>query len=327
MKEAYFFETIDNGVVRCTLCPHFCVLKNNQTGICRTRKNVDGRLLLLNENQITAIHMDPIEKKPLFHYKPSSLILSVGSFGCNFSCGFCQNHTISLGKSFETIPITPEHLVERACELDMNIGIAYTYNEPTVFYELMRDTAIEVKKRGKDNVLVTNGYINEKPLRELIPYIDAANVDLKAFNQKFYSRVARGDLKDVLRTIQILYSEGVHLEITHLLIQGFNDNIKEFNSMINWIAKLDPKIPLHISRYYPSYKFTTKATDVHLMKHYAEVAKKKLDYVYVGNVAYMDNNTYCPKCNHIVIRRSPYYQLYLVDQCCEKCGAEISVVL
>ena len=327
MKEALFYKKMNNSEVKCLLCPHFCVLKNGQSGLCSTRKNIDGKLIVLNYNSITVMHMDPIEKKPLYHFKPGSLILSIGSYGCNFRCGYCQNHTISFGNLHDTIKTTPKHIAQRALDLDINIGVAYTYNEPTVFYEMMRDTAIEVNKLGMDNILVSNGYINERPLRELIPNIQGANIDLKAFNQHFYEKITRGNLKDVLRTIEVLHSEGVHLEITHLLIQGFNDNINDFKEMINWISKVSPEIPLHVSRYYPAYKFTTRATNPHLIKHYADVAKEKLKYVYMGNVAYVDINTYCPECGHVIIRRTPFLQINLKGNKCEKCGHEIHIVL
>jgi pyruvate formate lyase activating enzyme len=271
--------------------------------------------------------MDPIEKKPLYHYKPGSLILSVGSFGCNFCCGFCQNHTIALGSAYDQIFAKPEMLVSRAKKLDLNIGIAYTYNEPTVYFELMVDTASAIKNAGLDNVMVSNGFINPEPLRELIPLMDAANIDLKAYDNQFYKKYVRGHLEEVKRTIVILNESKVHLEITHLLIQGFNDNIRDFTQMCQWISDLNSDIPLHISRYYPAYKFTTHATDVRLIKHYADVARKYLNYVYIGNVAYADNNTYCPQCHHIVIRRTPYLDTSTVGHYCENCGALIPLVL
>ena len=314
-------------MVRCLLCPHFCMLKEGQCGICRTRENRGGVLYTLNNEIITAIHMDPIEKRPLYHYKPGSLILSIGSYGCNFNCGFCQNHTISLGSNFDKMHVTPEMLAARATKLDLNIGIAYTYNEPTVFFELMTETAKLVKRLGLDNVLVSNGFINPEPLKELIPLMDAANIDLKAYDEKFYKKYVRGRLKEVKRTIEILNESKVHLELTHLLIQGFNDNIRDFSQMCRWIAGLNDEIPLHISRYYPAYKFTSHATDVRLIKHYAEVAKTYLKYVYIGNVAYADNNTYCPECHHIVVRRTPYLDKSCASHYCEKCGTPIPLVL
>lgn len=327
MKEASYYKKLENKGVRCHLCPHLCVLKNGQKGICRARENGDGVLYSLNSEIITALHMDPIEKKPLYHYKPGSLILSVGSFGCNFCCGFCQNHTIALGSAYDQIFAKPEMLVSRAKKLDLNIGIAYTYNEPTVYFELMVDTASAIKNAGLDNVMVSNGFINPEPLRELIPLMDAANIDLKAYDNQFYKKYVRGHLEEVKRTIVILNESKVHLEITHLLIQGFNDNIRDFTQMCQWISDLNSDIPLHISRYYPAYKFTTHATDVRLIKHYADVARKYLNYVYIGNVAYADNNTYCPQCHHIVIRRTPYLDTSTVGHYCENCGALIPLVL
>lgn len=322
-----YAEALDDGVVRCVLCPHFCVLKEGQKGLCRARENLNGRLMSLNHGIATAIHLDPIEKKPFYHYRPGSLILSVGSFGCNFSCGFCQNHSISLGKNFEKIPITAAQLLKQARRLDMNIGMAYTYNEPTVFYEQMLETATLIKEAGMDNVLVSNGYINPEPLEELIPLMDAANIDLKAFEKPFYRKYVRGEIDPVKRTIERLHESPVHLEITHLLIQGFNDNIRAFTRMCDWIADLSPDIPFHVTRYYPAYRFTTHATDIRLLKHYADVAKSRLNYVYIGNVAYADNNTYCPRCRHIIVRRTPALEINNVDNRCPNCGEPIPIVV
>ncbi len=326
MKESRYYEEMGNGVVRCTICPHNCIIKIGRKGFCQAIQNFDGKLFSINYGQITAIHLDPIEKKPLYHYRPGSLILSIGSFGCNFRCGFCQNHTISMGKEYDVVHRSPKQIVEKAIALRPNIGIAYTYNEPIIFFEFMRDIAIEAKNNNLDNILVSNGFINKEPLNEISPLLDAANIDLKAFNNEFYEKITRGKLNDVLNTIEILYDNNVHLEITHLLIQGFNDNIKEFKKMIKWIAAIDKTIPLHISRYYPAYKFTASATNASLIKHYADVAKEVLDYVYIGNVAYVDRNTYCPKCHHLVLRRDPYYESYIVNGKCENCGADIPIV-
>ncbi|MBN2260262.1 MAG: AmmeMemoRadiSam system radical SAM enzyme [Clostridiales bacterium] len=327
MKEVSYFNNTDSDTVQCTLCPHNCMIKKGNKGFCKTVQNIEGKLFSINYGQVTAIHLDPIEKKPLYHYKPGSLVLSVGSFGCNFRCGFCQNHNISMGDGYDVSLIYPKRLVEKAKALRPNIGIAYTYNEPTVFYEFMKDIAIEIKKNNLDNILVSNGYINEKPIQELSRYLDAANIDIKSFDNKFYEKITRGELKQVLNTIEILYENKVHVEITHLLIQGFNDNIKDFKRMLKWIAEIDDKIPLHISRYYPAYKFTSHATEVGLIKHYCDVAKDILKYVYIGNVAYVDRNTYCPNCHHLIVRREPYLEIKIIDGKCSNCGEYIPIVL
>lgn len=327
MREALYARMMESGAVQCRLCPHFCVLEAGQKGFCRTRQNVGGTLMALNDDLVTAFHLDPIEKKPLYHFKPGSLILSVGSFGCNFACGFCQNHSISLGETYDRIQVSSRQLVRQARKVDINIGLAYTYNEPTVFYELMLETAQAIREAGMVNVLVSNGYINPEPLEALIPWMDGANIDLKAFDNTFYRKYTRGTLPPVLETIRRLHAAHVHLEITHLLIQGFNDNIRSFVRMCEWIAALDPGIPFHVSRYYPAYKFSTHATDLRLIRHYAETAKKFLKYVYIGNVAYADNNTYCPSCGRLLIRRTPVLEWDSSLQSCPICGEPIPIVI
>lgn len=326
MEEARYYNKSEDNFVECNICPHNCIIKEGGVGICNAKKNIEGKLFSINYGEITSMNLDPIEKKPLFHYKPGSSILSLGSFGCNFGCGFCQNYTIAFGDGHGANYISSDDIVDKAKKIDGNIGIAFTYNEPTVFYEYMLDTAIKAKEHGLDTVMVSNGYINEEPLKELSAYIDAANIDLKAFDEKTYYKLTKGSLQEVKNTIEYLYKEKVHIEITHLLIQGFNDNIKEFENMVNWIAKIDPKIPFHISRYYPAYKFTVRPTDVNLIKQYQEIAKKYLEFVYIGNVPYSDINTYCPKCHNLIIRRTPNFEINISDNKCGKCGEYIPIV-
>ncbi|MDR0197010.1 MAG: radical SAM protein, partial [Oscillospiraceae bacterium] len=214
--------------LNCPICPHNCVLEENQTGFCRARANIDGEIISLNYGRITSIALDPIEKKPLRRYFPGSVILSVGSFGCNLRCGFCQNHGISMTDAgIKATRVPPEELVRKAADLipSGNIGIAYTYNEPLIGYEYVRDCAELARERGLKNVLVTNGYINEPALSALLPFIDAANIDLKGFTPEFYKNI-RGDLETVKRTIEL--ARGVcHVEITTLIIPGENDSRDE----------------------------------------------------------------------------------------------------
>ena len=299
MKEIKYYRRMDNGDMQCTICPHNCIIKMGRKGFCQAIQNIDGKLFSINYGEITAIHLDPIEKKPLYHYKPGSMVLSIGSFGCNFRCGFCQNYSISMGNEYDTIYMNPKKIIERAKDFESAIGIAYTYNEPTVFYEYMRDVAIE----AGSHVAKT----------------------LWAYD-KFYKKITKGKLKNVLNTIETLYDNNVHLEITHLLIEGYNDNIKEFEKMIKWISAIDKTIPLHISRYFPAYKFTAKSTNIDLIKYYSEVAKEVLDYVYIGNVANVDRNTYCPNCKHLLVRREPYFESNVISGKCEKCGVDIPIV-
>ncbi len=270
----------------CEICPHRCKIEEGHVGLCRARRNQDGRILCGNYGNLTALALDPIEKKPLYHFYPGSRILSVGSYGCNLSCPFCQNCDISMvgANGIESQQVTVAELVGKAWELRSsgNIGIAYTYNEPLIGFEFVRDCAVEVKKLGLKNVAVTNGYICEKPLRELLPLIDAFNIDLKGFTEEFYHKL-RGDLATVKQTIR-LAAEQSHVEVTTLIIPGENDSEEEMEELSGWIADLNPEIPLHISRFFPRYHMKDRnATPVSKVYRLAEVARRKLRYVHEGN--------------------------------------------
>ena len=271
----------------CELCFHRCLLGEGQIGLCRARANHNGKIVSLNYGKLTSIALDPIEKKPLRRFRPGSMILSVGSFGCNLRCPFCQNHEISMAGS-EDIPsaeISPEMLVKKAAELKRygNIGLAYTYNEPLVGYEYVKDCAELIKKRGMVNVLVTNGTINERPLKALLPLIDAANIDLKAFTKEGYEKLG-GDFESVKRTIALAAESGCHTEITTLIVPGLNDSEAEITSAARFIASVDKNIPLHLSRFFPQYHLTDRAaTSVPFIYRLAETARKYLNYVYTGN--------------------------------------------
>lgn len=287
MKLAYY-QTAESDKVRCELCPHRCLIKDGDTGICRTRLNKSGELFALSYGKIASIALDPIEKKPLKEYFPGSSILSVGTLGCNFRCDFCQNWSISQS-SFDKIElqeVSPDVLVKKAVELipSGNIGLAFTYNEPTVWYEYVLDTSKMAKDAGLKVVLVTNGYINSAPLLELLPYVDAMNIDLKAFNESFYRDICVGDLNTVKETISIA-SRSAHIEITTLVIPGMNDNPEEIRKMASWIAEIDPNIVLHLSRYRPQYKRTEPPpTSLEILERCQLEAQKYLKNVYLGNV-------------------------------------------
>lgn len=273
-------------MTKCQICPRGCVLEDGQAGFCRGRENVDGVIICANYGKLTAIALDPIEKKPLSRFMPQSKILSVGSYGCNLRCPFCQNHRISMSDDkIATIKTSPAELAQKAVELSDkgNVGVAYTYNEPLIGYEFVRDCSVEVRKRGLVNVLVTNGYICERPLRELLPYIDAMNIDLKSFSGVFYRKID-GDLESVKQTISIA-QESCHVEITTLIIPGENDSENEMEQLSLWLSSLDPNIPLHISRFFPQYKWThLPPTPVETIYSLAETARKKLQHVFIGNV-------------------------------------------
>lgn len=272
--------------LQCEICPHHCQIEEGHLGLCKGRMNKDGRIICENYGKITSIALDPIEKKPLCHFCPGSTILSVGSYGCNMNCTFCQNHDISMvnGTQIETAKITTEKLVEKALALQEkgNIGIAYTYNEPLIGYEFVKDCAALAKKKGLKNVVVTNGYICEKPLLELLPFIDAFNIDLKCFTEDFYHKL-RGDLATVKRSI-VLASAKSHVEVTNLIIPGENDSEEEMEALSSWIASVNPDIPLHVSRFFPRWHMQDRdATPIATVYHLAEVARKHLNKVHVGN--------------------------------------------
>ena len=272
--------------VTCELCFHHCKLEEGQTGFCRARGCREGAVVPLNYGKLTSLALDPIEKKPLRRFHPGSMILSVGSFGCNLHCPFCQNHEISMAGEAEiqTVEVAPEQLAGKAAELRPrgNIGVAYTYNEPLVGYEYVRDCAGLIREQGMANVLVTNGTIEEAPWRALLPLIDAANIDLKGFTPAWYRRLD-GDLETVKRSIA-LAAERCHVEVTTLLVPGENDSVEEIRELAQWLASISPEIPLHLSRFFPRYQMADRpATPVEQVYRLAEAARGYLSYVYTGN--------------------------------------------
>ena len=272
--------------VLCAICPHNCVIEEGNYGYCGARMNREGRIVDDNYGKITSIALDPIEKKPLKRFFPGSAILSVGSYGCNFRCSFCQNHSISMVRSSDgCIHATPETLVEKAVKFKPqgNIGLAYTYNEPLIGFEFVFDCAKLASENGLKNVVVTNGYINEKPLKALLPYIDAFNIDLKSFSPDFYKSIG-GDLEVVKRSIEIA-SEKSHVEVTTLIIAGENDSEEEIRLLSQWLSSVNPEIPLHISRFFPAYKMKDRnPTPVSTVLRLADIARESLKYVYEGNI-------------------------------------------
>ena len=270
----------------CELCFHHCALDEGQTGLCRARACQDGKIVSLNYGKLTSLALDPIEKKPLRRFHPGSLILSVGSFGCNLRCPFCQNHEISMAgdSGIPTVEVSPEQLAAKAAEFvpHGNIGVAYTYNEPLIGYEYVQDCASLVHEQGMVNVLVTNGSVEEEPWRALLPLIDAANIDLKGFTPAWYRQLG-GDLETVKRSIA-LAAERCHVEVTTLLIPGENDSEEEIRELARWLASVSPEIPLHLSRFFPRYQMTDRPpTPVEQVYRLTETAQRYLSYVYTGN--------------------------------------------
>lgn len=281
MREAMHYQVFPEKLdVQCMLCPHRCVILSGKAGKCSVRKNEKGSLISINYGQLTAINLDPVEKKPLFHFMPGTTTLSIGSFGCNLRCPYCQNYHISMGNP-GTRNVTPEILINRAIEMGIP-SISYTYNEPTVYYEYVYETAKLAKQKGLSNIMVTNGYIEEAPLKELLPFIDAMNVDLKAFSEKTYQSFCGGDLDTVLRSISSAHSQ-CHIEITTLLVTDMH-KLNELERMFQWISGLSPQIPLHLSRYFPSHQYHASMTPKSWMEQVKKTALKYLDNVYLGNI-------------------------------------------
>jgi pyruvate formate lyase activating enzyme len=335
MHEALFYTKLENNTVKCELCPWYCVLKSGQTGVCRVRENKLGTLVTHVYNKVSSIAIDPIEKKPLYHFHPGRKILSIGSVGCNLHCSFCQNHHISqcTASDFKNFSaVTSHELVEKAVVIKDNIGIAYTYNEPFTFYEFMLQTAQVAHKNGLKNVMVSNGYINPEPLKQLLPIIDAFNIDLKAFNNDFYQKQTQGKLEPVLETLKLISKSKAHLEITNLIIPGLNDIADEFERMVCWIAsELGNNIPLHLSRFFPHHKLNLPLTSIAKLETLYDLAKRHLHHVYLGNVTdERRSSTYCFHCNKKLISRNHYsISLQNLDKngCCSKCHCNTGIIV
>ena len=317
--------------VLCKLCPRNCLIPNGYRGECRVRVNIDGKLRTMVYGRAVAVHVDPIEKKPLFHFYPKSKAFSIATAGCNFRCAFCQNWEISQAypERSRFILISPEQIVEEALKSGCK-SIAYTYTEPTIFYEYMLDTAKLARKNGLKNVWITCGYINEKPLRELCKYIDAANVDLKGFSDKFYIEYTSGTVAPVLKTFKILKEEGVWTELTNLIIPGANDSPQDISNLCAWVVKnIGTDMPVHFSRFYPNYKLLDRPpTPVSTINNAVKIAKSfGIKYIYAGNIAGSKyESTYCPKCGKKLIERYGYYigDIHIKNGRCEYCGEKIA---
>jgi len=335
LKEALFYESLENYMVKCNLCPKHCVIKPERRGVCKGRENIDGKLYSVNYGKLCATAVDPIEKKPLFNYRPGTSVFSIASAGCNFRCKHCQNWEISQAGP-EDVPfseLSPEDVVSLAknyrCE-----GIAYTYTEPTIFYEFMQDTIKVAKKQNLFNVMVTNGYIEKEPLKKL--GIDAMNIDIKG-NSEFYKKICFAELEPVLETCILAKKLGIHVEITNLIVPTYNDNQKDIEFIVNFVKdELGADNPLHFTAFYPHYKLTdVSATSIETIKKARDIGiKSGLKYVYAGNVPFSSGyNTQCPKCNTVVVERFGYQKPSLnLDKTskvlkCPNCGETINIIL
>ena len=331
--EARYYDRLPNKAVQCLLCPRFCVVPDGKRGFCRVRENRKGTYRTIAYANPCACHIDPIEKKPLYHFLPGTTALSVAMAGCNFTCKNCQNWNISQANPDETYNygIAPDQLVALALQYHTPT-IAYTYTEPTVFFEYMLATAREAHKQGIRNVYHSNGYINPEPLQELIPYLDGANVDLKAMSEDFYGSITGGTLMPVLDTLVKLKKNGVWLEITNLVIPSMNDDPAMILDLCTWIHdNLGKDTPLHFSRFYPQYRMqNVPPTPVSTLQHAVEIARTTgLEYIYIGNVPSVDEeNTFCPHCQKMIIARKGY-QIQNIDikgTHCSFCKGKISGV-
>jgi pyruvate formate lyase activating enzyme len=331
-KEAYHYTITKNGV-KCLLCPNGCVLENGKTGVCHNRVNNNGKLYSIAYGNPCAVHVDPIEKKPLMHFLPGEYAYSLATAGCNLGCLNCQNADISQSSPYETanVDLSPEQIVYEADKKDCK-AIAYTYSEPITFYEYMFDTAKIARERGIKNILVSNGYINEEPLRQLCKFIDAANINLKSFDNNIYLKLNACKLEPILNTLKVLKSENVWLEITNLIVPEWTDDLDMIKRMCAWLYENGfSENPLHFSRFHPTYKLPhLPPTPVEILYKAKEIAiSEGIKYVYVGNVSSPDAlNTYCSKCKSIVLERIGYKVVVnrLKNGCCYKCGEVISGV-
>ncbi|WP_455393175.1 AmmeMemoRadiSam system radical SAM enzyme [[Eubacterium] cellulosolvens] len=325
MKEAMFWEPKPNKAVKCKLCAHNCKINEGKAGICQVRENKGGKLYTRVYGLVSPGVVDPIEKKPLYNFHPGSRVYSFGTVSCNFKCDNCQNWHISQvnAKEIKVEPVTPETAVGLAKQYNCK-GIAWTYNEPTIWFEYTYDGSKFAKKNGLYSVYVTNGFINPEPLKKISPYLDALNIDVKSFNEDFYRKICKGKLTPVMKTAELAVKLKKHVEITNLVIPTLNDDPDELRGLVTWVHdKLGPDVPMHFSRFHPDNRLknipiTPEKT---LVKAY-EIAKDVgLNYVYLGNIYHPRyGNTYCPKCNHLVIRRGSIFGTKDIDLINGKCG-------
>lgn len=327
------YTKISNSQIKCLACNNYCVIPNQKTGICGVRKNNNGKLELLVDNKVAALNLDPIEKKPLFHFLPGAIAFSLGTFGCNFGCEFCQNWDISQAPKNQSIKFwgeewTPEKIISY-CQNNNIPVIAYTYNEPTIWTEYALKIMKLAKKAKIKNVWVSNGYLSQETLNLISPYLDAINVDLKSFREDFYRKIVHARLEPVKTNIIKIWKLGIWEEVTTLIIPGLNDSEKELTAIAKFLVQISPDLPWHISAFYPAYKMlnippTSKET---LLKAYEIGKKAGLKYVYTGNIP--DENyesTYCPKCGAKLIERWGIEMIEnnLKDGKCPQCGEKIA---
>jgi len=333
IKEAMFYEKLEENMVHCYLCSHHCRISEGKRGICGVRENIDGTLYSLVYGKLIASAIDPIEKKPLFHFLPGSSAYSIATVGCNFSCLNCQNYDISqMPKPKRPIygdEVAPEEVVKMAKRHKCK-SIAYTYTEPTIFFEYAYDIAKLAKKEGIRNVFVSNGYITEEALRVIAPFLDANNIDLKSFSDEFYRKVCGARLEPILNAIRLHKELGIWVEITTLVIPSLNDSEENFRKIAEFIKNLDENIPWHVSRFYPAYKLHDQPpTPVETLSRARKIGLEVgLKHIYQGNVPGEGENTFCPNCGRVLIERYSYEvtQNSVKDSKCPYCDTKVSGV-
>jgi pyruvate formate lyase activating enzyme len=314
------------------VCNKNCIINHGEKGDCQTRKNIDGILYALNYGEVSSASSDPIEKKPLYHFQPGTETYSVGSIGCNFECPFCQNWNISFAnlEKFPTKKITPDELIELTKNNLCN-SISFTYNEPGIWLEYILDVMKISKKENLKIILVTNGYLSQESINLLIPHLDAVNIDLKG-DLEFYKKLCNAKKEPVLKTIKKLNDVGVHVELTNLIVPKYNDSEEILTELIKSIYDINPEIPIHFTRFFPNYKLmNSPPTPMETLEYAKKLAQNiGLKYIYIGNVPFADNNTYCPECNELIINRSSFNTNEInldEDNKCPKCGYEINIKL
>lgn len=334
IKEAMLYNDLPDEKVQCYLCNHKCTIAPSKFGICGVRQNREGKLFTHVYGEVIAAHVDPIEKKPLYHFLPGTTSFSIATIGCNFRCPFCQNWQISQAskrkeKGLSGCKLTPQEIVSQTkshrCQ-----SISYTYTEPTIFFEYAYDTAKLAKEVGLANIFVTNGYMTPEALELINPYLDACNVDLKSFREEFYKEVCQGHLQPVLDSIRLMKKLNIWIEVTTLVVPGENDGEEELTNIARFIAGLDPDIPWHISRFHPNYKFhDAQATPLDALRKALSIGKREgLRYIYIGNVLGESEDTLCPHCGRVLVPRHGFYiKTYkLKDSSCPFCGGHIAGV-
>lgn len=331
LKEAMLYRTLEENKVYCYLCNHHCKISDKSFGICGMRENIGGKLFTYAYGEVIAAHVDPIEKKPIFHLLPGSVSFSIATAGCNFKCGFCQNWQISQASKKNNLPdgtaVLPGEIVKLAQANDCQ-SISYTYTEPTIFFEYSYETAKLAKNEGLFNIFVSNGFMTKEALDAIHPYLDACNVDLKSFSENFYRKICHGRLAPVLDSIGYMKKLGIWIEITTLVIPGENDSDEELGNIAQFISDIDPNIPWHISRFHPDYQFTThQATSYEVLERAYSIGKQHgLRYIYIGNVLGKSEDTLCQSCKKVLIQRHGFRVINnnLKNGRCGFCQAQVA---